>query len=534
MRQLTRQIPRGDSSPEGRGVSSGTDSEMKEHLLLAVILGFLAGVFARSFLLFGFAVAGFAALLATSVFIFAYLDKAKRKALIIIAVAILAFAGGILRMNGAALVGNPELTMRLGKEITVSGVVSEEPDVRESNVRIFLDADNLVFAGATTAIRAGLLVVAPRNTSVKYGDRIQATGLLRIPESFETGEGREFNYPAYLAKDGIGYELAFAKVERVNNENTANTFKASAIWIKQRFLRGLERALPEPAGGLGGGITVGAKRGLGKDLSDIFISVGLIHVVVLSGYNIMLVLNGAAWLFSRAPRLIRLFLGAFIAIFFALMTGGAASSVRAASMAVIGVVGRATGRLYFASRALGVVALVMVIWNPFILAFDLGFQLSVLATLGLIWFTPIIKTRLKWITEKLALREIAASTLGTQLAVLPLLLYQNGQLPLFSLPANLLALIAIPPAMAASAVASVGGLITNALPLLSGGEVIIAFPAYILLTYIIEVAKFFASLPFASVAIGTFSAWWMFLAYAAMLGTLIYVKKQPSKENPAV
>ena len=198
------------------------------------------------------------------------------------------------------------------------------------------------------------------------------------------------------------------------------------------------------------------------------------------------------------------------------MTGGASSSVRAAAMAVIGVVGRATGRLYLASRALGVVALGMVIWNPFILAFDLGFQLSVLATLGLIWFTPIFSARLQWITERFALREIAASTLGTQLAVLPLLLYQNGQLPLFSLPANLLALVAVPPAMLATAIASVGGLDCRA-PIAVPE---IAFPAYILLTYIIEVAKFFASLPFASVAIGAFSAWWMFLAYAAMFGAL--------------
>ncbi|MEK7086230.1 MAG: ComEC/Rec2 family competence protein, partial [Patescibacteria group bacterium] len=473
---------------------------MKEHLLIAVIFGFLAGVFARSFYPLGFAAAGFVTLLAVTALLFAYLDNAKRKLLIILAIALVAFAGGILRMNSAVLVGDPELTARLDKKVTIEGIVFDEPDVRESNIRISLRADALVFAGTTIAIHAGVLVVAPHNTPVKYGDRARAEGTLRLPQSFDTGNERQFNYPEYLAKDGIGYELAFAQVERLSG-GERNIIKKSAIWVKQKFLEGLGLALREPQAGLGGGITVGAKRGLGKDLSDIFITVGLIHVVVLSGYNIMLVMNGATRMFSSAPRLFRLFLGAFIAIFFALMTGGASSSVRAAAMAVIGVVGRATGRLYLASRALGVVALGMVIWNPFILAFDLGFQLSVLATLGLIWFTPIFSARLKWITEKFALREIAASTLGTQLAVLPLLLYQNGQLPLFSLPANLLALVAVPPAMLATAIASVGGLAVE--PIAS----LIAFPAYILLTYIIEVAKFFASLPFASVAIGAFSAW---------------------------
>ncbi|MEK7106917.1 MAG: ComEC/Rec2 family competence protein, partial [Patescibacteria group bacterium] len=390
---------------------------MKQNILFAVILGFLAGVFARSFFLLGYSVAGFSVILATVAFIFAYLDNTKRKSLIIFAVALVAFAGGILRMNSAVLVGDPELTNRLDKKVTIEGIVSDEPDVRESNIRISLDADKLQAAspvrslarasapegptgqdtsnGASTTIsvRAGVLVVAPPNTSVKYGDRVRAEGTIRLPQAFEIGDGRQFNYPEYLAKDGIGYELAFAQVTALPGED-ANVVKESAIWLKQKFLEGLGNSLGEPQAGLGGGITVGAKRGLGKELSDIFITVGLIHVVVLSGYNIMLVMNGAMRLFSRAPRLFRLFLGAFIALFFALMTGGASSSVRAAAMAVIGVIGRVTGRLYFATRVLGIVALVMVIWNPFILAFDLGFQLSVLATLGLIWCTPIFSARL--------------------------------------------------------------------------------------------------------------------------------------------
>jgi len=492
---------------------------MGTKLLLAVIFGFLAGVFARSFYPLGFAVAGFAVLIAVISILFAYFDDTKRTALIIFAIALIAFAGGILRMNSAVLIGDPELTNRLDKKVTIEGVVSDEPDVRESNIRLSVKAGEIILGTSTKAIRAGVLVVAPHNTPVQYGARVRAEGTLRLPRAFEVGDGREFSYPEYLAKDGIGYELAFAQVE-ILSVGGGNIIKESAIWVKQKFLEGLGLALGEPQAGLGGGITVGAKRGLGKELSAIFISVGLIHVVVLSGYNIMLVMNGALRMFSSAPRLFRLFLGAFIAIFFALMTGGASSSVRAAAMAVIGVVGRATGRLYLASRALGVVALGMVVWNPFTLSFDLGFQLSVLATLGLIWFTPIFSARLKWITEKFALREITASTLGTQLAVLPLLLYQNGQLPLFSLPANLFALIAIPPAMTASALASVAGLIAEPVATL------VALPAYILLSYIIEIAKFFASLPFSSVAIGAFSAWWMFLAYALMFGGLVFIKRR--------
>src|SRR3989344_4361227 len=103
---------------------------MNTHLLFALIFGFLAGVFARSFFLIGLSVAGFSALLGVTAFLFMRIDSTKRKSLIIAGVALIAFAGGILRMNSAVLVGDPALTLQLNKEIALEGVISEEPDVR--------------------------------------------------------------------------------------------------------------------------------------------------------------------------------------------------------------------------------------------------------------------------------------------------------------------------------------------------------------------------------------------------------------------
>jgi competence protein ComEC len=193
------------------------------------------------------------------------------------------------------------------------------------------------------------------------------------------------------------------------------------------------------------------------------------------------------------------------------MSGGAASAVRAGAMALIAVYARATSRVFLAMRILGVVALVMVLWDPFTLAFDPSFQLSVLATLGLIAFTPWFAARLTWITERFGLREIAASTLATQTAVLPLLLYQSGQLSLYSLPANLLALIAVSPAMFASFAAAFAGVFLGPI------APFVALPAYLLLGYVIKVAEFFASLPFAALTVPPFSAWWLVPVYVCLL-----------------
>lgn len=474
---------------------------MRVYALWALVVGFLAGVFLRSFLPFGLSFVLFLSVSAVTVLLLSATGKSTRG--VLVAVVLLAGGAGILRMDSAVLALDPALASQIGEEVILEGFVFNEPDVREAGVRVPLRLES----------GSGVLVIAPAHAAVAYGDRVRAEGVLRLPDSFETGVGREFNYPAYLAKEGIGYELAFASVEVVGRGVT-NPVKAFAIWAKQKFLEGMGRVLSEPHAGLAGGITVGDKRGLGAELSDVFRTVGLIHIVVLSGYNIMIVMEGLSRFLGwfHASRYVRLGMTIFVAIFFALMTGMAAASVRAAAMAVIAVVGRISGRMYLASRALAFVAAGMVMWNPYILVFDPGFQLSVLATAGLIAFTPMIITKLRFMPTKFGLREIAATTLGTQIAVLPLLLYQSGQLPLFSLPANLLALVAVPFAMLFSAIAALGGV------LLGSFGVVITFPSYVLLAYIIEVGTFFSSLPFASVSLPAFSAWWLVLAYLALFG----------------
>ncbi|MBI5457695.1 ComEC/Rec2 family competence protein [Candidatus Kaiserbacteria bacterium] len=488
---------------------------MSVNVLWALVGGFLVGVFARSFFLVPWPFAAFLFLLSLGALALAYFERSKWQQLVVVSVALTACAAGIFRMDLASLRGAPELTSHLGETVTVEGLVVDEPDVRESNMRLHIRV------GET-----GVLATVPPHTEVHYGDIVRAKGKLGLPENFDTTLGRQFNYPMYLAKDGIVYTLSFAQADTVAKGHS-NFLRTAAIWTKQQYLKGLQVVLPEPESGLAGGITVGDKRGVGKEYSDIFIVVGLVHIIVLSGYNITVVMNLVGKLLAGASRVVQLSTSVLIVVFIVLMTGMAPSATRAGAMALLPLVARMTGRMYLALRALGVVALVMVLWNPYILAFDPGFQLSVLATLGLVLFSPVFAQWLYWIPEKFALREIAASTLGTQMTVLPLLLYQNGLLSLVALPANLLALIVVPLAMALSVISAMAGILFG-LPALSAVEgfgTFIAFPAYVLLAYIIKVAELFAALPFSAVSVAAFSAWWMFGAYALMFGGLWSMKK---------
>ncbi len=480
---------------------------MGAHILWASVFGFLCGVFLRSFLEFGWWTVLFFIACAAFVVLTGLVARIDLKNVMVAAIALTAIAAGAARMHVAVVEGEPLLDAAIGEKIVIEGMITDEPDKRENNVRIPVRVRAVADVEVDSQI--SVLVVAPLHTEVAYGDIVRAEGELRLPESFDTGAGREFNYPAYLAKDGIVYEMSFAKVETIGGVGR-NPLKVGAIWIKHTYLDGLAMALPEPEAGLAGGITAGDKRGLGGELSETFRIVGLIHIVVLSGYNIMVVIGFLERLLSRAHRAVRFSLAVIVAIFFALITGLASSSVRAASMAVIASVGKMTGRTYLAARALALVALGMVVWNPFVLAFDLGFQLSIIATLGLIFISPLFESQLSFVTERFGFREIAAATLGTQAAVLPLILYQSGSLSLYSLPANLLALIVVPYAMLLSFIAGVLGLVTGPIAPLVG------FPAYILLWYITSVAQFFAWLPFSAVTIPAFSVLWLFIAYIAI------------------
>lgn len=494
---------------------------MPVRIFWVTIFAFLAGVFIRSYVTCG---EGFVLFLALSGVAVSFV---ARRNSVLIAVALVTSALGVAHMGMGIIPGEPTLDARIGLRTTLEGVVSAEPDARDTGVRVSLHTSSI--GSSTAPVRAGVLVIVPPRTSVAFGDTVRVSGTLRTPEAFDGSGGRSFDYPAYLAKDGILYELAFAHIDArapYAGVSPVFWFEYGSIWLKQRFQDGLGQALPEPHAGLAGGITVGDKRGVGKEWSNKFRTASLTHIIVLSGYNIMIVMYVLARVLAKARvrRGVQYATSVLVAGIFMAMTGFAAAATRAALMALIAIMGEATGRRYMAGRALGIVAFGMVAWNPYSLAFDPGFQLSILATIGMLAVSPIVARHLAWVSESWGLRDALATTIGTQLTVLPLLLYQTGNLSLVALPANIVALSAVPYAMGFSVAAGIAGLMLGPI------APVIALPAYILLSYILGVAEFFAQLPYASVVVPLFSGWWLMPVYAALGWWVVSQKAGPARE----
>lgn len=483
--------------------------------LIALVGGFASGIFFRSLVFHGWAPAAFSLFIALIFGIAWFLADRSRYLF-----ASLFFALAALGMFRAAAAETPlpdtflrDLTQRVSYE----AVIIADPDLRDSSERITLE----VSAHGETV---RMLAVVPRTTRASVGDRVRVSGTLALPQPFADDNGRLFRYDKYLEKDGIRFLLNFATM-RV--ESSAPWYDLGA-WLargKHVFLDGIAAALPEPHASLAGGIVIGGKSGLGPELQRAFITSGLVQIIVLSGYNVMVV---AEWVmallaYAKLSRRSRAIAGASALLLFVGMAGATATSIRAALMALIALYARATGKTYAAGRALLVVILFMLVWNPLYLAFDPGFGLSVAATAGLIWLAPIIETRLTRITNAFWKNAIA-TTLAAQVAVLPLLLYDTGNLSLVALPANLLAMPLVPLAMGLSALAGVAGaLFAPALPMLA---LIFGFPAYVASAALIALAKGSAVLPGGALTVPAFPFVAVAVAYAVL--AIMVIKRKPA------
>jgi competence protein ComEC len=243
--------------------------------------------------------------------------------------------------------------------------------------------------------------------------------------------------------------------------------------------------------------------------------------VVLSGYNVTIVAVaiGAALLFVGLPLAVASGVAGVGIALFALLVGLTPTVVRASIMAIIALVGRVFSRQYVASRGLLIAAFIMVLVNPHILLFDPSFQLSAIATAGLVGFGDRVFGWFSSLPERFGIREAATATVAAQLAVLPLLIFMTGNVSIVSLFANLLVLPVVPILMSFGALTAVIGWFSP------GFSLLFAAGSYGVSAYIFTVTEKLANLPFAVASVGKVPLWIVLLVYFIAIISLIYQKR---------
>ena len=469
---------------------------MQDNIFYTVCFGFLLGVLARSFYFVNFyiviLVAGIAIATLLLLIIFNLPERlgsfgwAGNKWGIVISIFILAFSLGILRFNYADAPAPVVFETRVGEKITFTGIIADEPNVRENNQHLTVKLPE-----------TKILVIAGLEENYKYGDEVKVAGRLQKPENFETDQGKLFDYVNYLRKDGILYTVIYPDTEIISRGH-GNSLKRGLFFVKNKFLEKINLTITSPENLLMGGLILGERGAFSEELRQNFIDTGTIHIVALSGYNVTIVAEWFMKLFSFLPPNFAFGAGIFSIFIFVLMTGANSTAVRAGIMATLALIARATGRNKDAARALIFTAVVMVLVNPFVLVFDVSFELSFLATIAIIFYAPRIEKYFSWVTKKFGLREIFSMTTAAYIFVFPFILYKMGNFSVVALLANVLVLPLIPATMAM-------GFITGALGIFWYGLAVpFGLISYLLLHYELGVINFLARLPFAAFTITYF------------------------------
>ena len=350
--------------------------------------------------------------------------------------------------------------------------------------------------GAVHRLGDRLLVWLPRGVDAGAGDRLLVVSRVELAEDFDG-----FAYREYLERQGVG---AIARARSAEVVAQASGPAAVLAGLRATLLGGLNDLVPEPEAALGAGILLGVRSAIAPEINDAFATAGLTHVVAISGWNIAIVaalVAAAVQPLARRPggRWTTAAVAAATVGGYVLLTGASPSVVRAALMAAAMLVARLGGSRAHAASALALAALVMLLAAPPVL-WDVGFQLSLLATAGLVWFGAPIERRLHrwpgWIREPVAL------TLAAQLTTLPVILVNFERLSLVAPIANVLVVPFVPVAMLFSAIASIAGVLDAILPVpviggvmtwLAGGA------AWLVLRVIVWLGTTVASVPHAAV-----------------------------------
>lgn len=415
-------------------------------------------------------------------------------------------------------------------QVTLEGVVDGEPDERESYTNLRVRAERLTLPDGSVLRVAGLaLVKADRYPQRHYGDRVRVVGMLETPPVFE-----DFSYRDYLARQSVYSLIRNARVTLLA-ERQASPILYALFAFKQRARATLAAILPEPQAALLTGILLGVETGIPRDLQDDFIATGTSHIIAISGFNISII---AGILAGLAERLFGKRRAVWVAVagvvFYTLLVGAAASVVRAALMGILYLWGRHLGRATFAPVSLAAAAIAMTALNPYTL-WDVGFQLSFAATLGLVLYAgPLGRAFERGLSRCISaerarqvvglLNDNLVVTLAAQITTTPIILHYFGRLSLVTPVTNFFILPAQPAVMIWGGIATLLGLVARPI-----GQVV-GWIAWVFLTYTIEVVRLTARVPFASLPV-RMEDWMVWGAYALLGGLTAWPALTPERRR---
>ena len=459
----------------------------KSKIFIGLSISFAAGIFLASEFFISIPIIWAILGLAGVGFTFAFLSKNKAGAFFML---FLLFVGlGAFRLQ-MVQVPSEFTSLYEGKPL-LEGYVVEDPDIR---------TDKQLLTFKPKGFGQNILITTTLGQQFFYGDLITAEGKVTEPKNFE-----DFDYQKYLERFSIYAVASYPKI-LILKSHQLNPLKESLLKIKSAFARRIAGFIHEPQASLLMGILIGARKTLPPQVIDNFNLTGVSHIIAISGYNISIIIKALEYLARFFGRRASLYLSLLVIFSFVIISGASASVIRAAVMGTLLIIAFNIGRQYSITPALFFSAAVMLLINPKILLWDISFQLSFAATLGIVYFSPLLdQLTARW-PNPLQVKSIFLTTMAAIVSTLPLILLYFGRLSLVAPVVNILILPFVPLTMLL-------GFLT-ALPFLGSG---FAYGANLLLVYILKTVEVFASFSYSSLEIPISGPLFMVLSLGVFL-----------------
>jgi competence protein ComEC len=388
-------------------------------------------------------------------------------------------------------------------EIVLTGFVSKEPEFTQKTQRLIIKVEKIFLQdGKFYSSKGKVLLVTKKYPEYSFGDRIKVLGKLQKPS--EDLEG--FNYKEYLQKDGIYSLINFPKVELIKEKNPPSfswLIYGKILQLKKKLRESINQIFPFPQSSILNAMLLGDKKQITQDWKEKLNITGLRHIVVVSGLHITILTSILLNVFLALGfwRKHAIFASLIFILLLVIITGFQPSTIRAAIMGGFYLLAQYFGRMNASSRSIVFAASIMLLQNPLLLKSDIGFQLSFLATMGIIFLSPILEDFLKRIPNFLQTKSILSMTLSAQIFTLPILIYNFGYFSLVSPITNILVLPFLPWILGLGFLSGILGIFSQFL-----GQVF-SFFCQIFLSYVLRVIEFFSQ-PWA---FKTFKISWIWL-----------------------
>ncbi|MEH1786310.1 MAG: ComEC/Rec2 family competence protein [Nostoc sp.] len=396
--------------------------------------------------------------------------------------------------------------------VIVRGKVASNPRLtRSQRGQFWLEATQLDevkndkgSAGVPKGVTGKLYVTVPilQATGLYPSQEIAVTGILYKPKAASNPGG--FDFQKFLKQEGTFAGLIGRQINVLDQERKWGWWQ-----IRERIVRSQVRWLGVPEGPLVSAMVLGSKAvDLPYDIRDLFVQAGLAHALAASGFQTSLILSVILQLTRRAKKGTQFTLGFLALIIFLSLTGFQPAVLRAVIMGFAALVGLLLKRKVKQFGSLLLAATLLLVFNP-LWIWDLGFQLSFLATLGLVVTVSPLVNSLAWLPPAIA--SLIAVPLAATIWTLPVQLFVFGVVPSYSLFLNVVSTPLISIISIGGIISALVGLVwTEAGSFLAG---VLHYPT----DWLIQLVEFFSKLPGNSVAVGSISSWQLLAIYVLII-----------------